>query len=176
MQDYPIAMEITIKLQDVQPATWRTLLVPISIRYDQLHVLLQLAFGWENEHLYGFWPKGHRDQQYLAVLDEFYDDPTDLTTDQAYPYPDLAAGPVIYEYDFGDSWDHEISLKHVLTAAELDNRQLPSCVRGSGPNRQEDSRGMADADGDAYDRKAINQLLAKWAKAGDQLISGPGYY
>ncbi len=39
------ALEILIELKDVKPAVSRKLIVPVTIRYDQLHVLLQLAFG-----------------------------------------------------------------------------------------------------------------------------------
>ncbi|MCI1553078.1 MAG: plasmid pRiA4b ORF-3 family protein [Levilactobacillus sp.] len=165
MPEKPIAMEITIKLKDVRPATWRTLLVPIDIRYDQLHVLLQLAFGWENEHLYGFWPKGKREQMYVQSVDE-WGDSADMPASQGHLYTDVAVGPVIYEYDFGDSWEHVITLKHLLTATQLAGRQLPSCVRGSGANRLEDARGKGvDGQGDRYNREAVNLLLAHWKTA-----------
>ncbi|MFC6289020.1 plasmid pRiA4b ORF-3 family protein [Levilactobacillus angrenensis] len=176
MQEKPVAMEITIKLKDVRLATWRTLLVPIDIRYDQLHVLLQLAFGWENEHLYGFWPKRHSDQMYVQSVDE-WGGLGDIPASQGHLYTDVAVGPVIYEYDFGDSWEHVITLKHVLTAPQLAGRQLPSCVRGSGANRLEDARGMSDeGQGDRYNRSAVNHLLAHWKTAEKAMNAEEGYF
>ncbi len=37
------ALLVSAKLKNTK--TWRNLLLPLTIRYDQLHVLLQLAFG-----------------------------------------------------------------------------------------------------------------------------------
>ncbi|WP_048733536.1 plasmid pRiA4b ORF-3 family protein [Levilactobacillus koreensis] len=172
----PVAMEITIKLEDVIPAVWRTLIVPISLRYDQLNVLLQLTFGWENEHLHLFHPKGNQDREYVPEPDNGSANSmfglVEIGTNEAYPYQDLIAGPVIYKYDFGDCWEHEIRLKHLLTFNELDGRTLPSCVRGSGAAPGEDARGLGEDEDVSvpYDRKALNTQLEKWATAGNSLL------
>ncbi|MCF0173522.1 MAG: hypothetical protein HUJ91_07355 [Bacteroidales bacterium] len=36
------------------PKVKRTLSVPASMTFQQLHGIIQIAFGWENEHLYDF--------------------------------------------------------------------------------------------------------------------------
>lgn len=166
--DLAVAMEIKIKLLDVKPATSRTLRVPLGLRYDQLHVLIQLAFGWENEHLYAFQPY-KQDVQYMEDIDPLMADlgtPAELSR-MNYVYPDLVKGPVMYTYDFGQNWEHEVTLNKVLTFSELGKLPLPSCLTGRGNNRLEDSDGELGA---PYDRQKINDRLELWSRAGDQLI------
>jgi Plasmid pRiA4b ORF-3-like protein len=43
---------LRIKLDDVEPAVVRRLEVPLTIRLDRLHLVLQAAMGWTNCHLY----------------------------------------------------------------------------------------------------------------------------
>lgn len=162
-----IAMELKIKLLDVKPATWRTIRVPLTIRYDQLHVLIQLAFGWENYHLYSFRPQG-QDKEYLAAPDEFSMSPeSDMLAKDGYVYLDVVQAPVIYTYDFGEDWQHEIKLNKVLTFAELGQQHLPSCVTGRGNNRLEDGN---EGVGAPYDKTRIEEGFDLWAGAGEQLI------
>ncbi|MFB9769264.1 plasmid pRiA4b ORF-3 family protein [Lactiplantibacillus modestisalitolerans] len=169
MKNPTVAMEIKVKLLDVQPAASRTLQVPLSLRYDQLHTLIQLAFDWENYHMYAFQPKGTTDQ-YLAQPDPFADsfgEPAKLAAEH-FVYPDLANGPVTYTYDFGADWRHEITLNRLLTFSDLDTAQLPICKSGRGNNRVEDD----GQPGTPYNRKHINRLFALWARAGEQMIIG----
>ena len=43
---------LRIKLNDVKPGVVRRLEVPLAIRLDRLHLLLQAAIGWTDSHLY----------------------------------------------------------------------------------------------------------------------------
>jgi len=43
---------LRIKLNDVEPGVVRRLEVPLAIRLDRLHLLLQAAIGWTDSHLY----------------------------------------------------------------------------------------------------------------------------
>ena len=43
---------LKITLNDVKPAVLRRVEVPLSIRLDRLHLVLQAAMGWTNSHLY----------------------------------------------------------------------------------------------------------------------------
>ena len=102
-------MECTIELRDVTPRAWRRLLVPASVRLRKLHGMVQAAMGWEDCHLHSFdigedrygmqfddYPEGELDEQSVTVL--------------------RAVGAQErfgYEYDFGDSWEHEISVTSI---------------------------------------------------------------
>jgi Plasmid pRiA4b ORF-3-like protein len=43
---------LRIKLDDVEPAVVRRVEVPLTIRLDRLHLVLQAAMGWTNSDLY----------------------------------------------------------------------------------------------------------------------------
>jgi hypothetical protein len=43
---------LRVKLDDFEPAVMRRLEVPLTIRLDRLHLVLQAAIGWTNSHLY----------------------------------------------------------------------------------------------------------------------------
>ena len=43
-----------ITLDGVEPSVARTLLVPVNLRLDRLHLVIQAAMGWEDAHLYAF--------------------------------------------------------------------------------------------------------------------------
>jgi len=163
------AIEILVKLKDVKPTVSRKLVVPSTIRYDQLHVLIQLAFGWMNYHLSNFQPTHQRDLEYTSYIDDMSDFVKQIPMDQAYVYPDLQKDTVIYTYDFGENWEHEITLKRTLTFDEITDIQIPSCTWSRGANCAEDG-GAADS-ALPFNRQALNDRLALWARAGEQLIS-----
>ena len=43
-----------ITLDGVEPSVTRTLQVPVTLRLDRLHLVIQAAMGWEDAHLYAF--------------------------------------------------------------------------------------------------------------------------
>jgi len=45
-------VRLKITLDDVEPAVQRWVEVPLQIRLDRLHLVLQAALGWSNSHLY----------------------------------------------------------------------------------------------------------------------------
>jgi len=46
--------QLKVTLRDTDPAIWRRLLVPGEISFRDFHQVLQVAMGWENDHLYEF--------------------------------------------------------------------------------------------------------------------------
>jgi hypothetical protein len=128
---------LRIQLADVEPPVWRRLLVPGSLRLDKLHAVIQAAMGWTNSHLHAFVIEARR---YGMHLDDYPDDEIDehdVTVMQAIGKTDHFE----YEYDFGDSWDHEIVVerfsRHPLglkfaVCLEGENACPPEDVGGSG--------------------------------------------
>ncbi|SPJ25954.1 hypothetical protein PAA8504_03810 [Palleronia abyssalis] len=45
---------LKITLEAIEPVVSRTLEVPVDIRLERLHLVIQAAMGWENYHLYEF--------------------------------------------------------------------------------------------------------------------------
>ena len=54
MSTRPAIARLKVTLEDVEPAVMRRLDVPLRIRLDRLHLVLQAAMGWTNSHLYEF--------------------------------------------------------------------------------------------------------------------------
>lgn len=102
-------IDCTIELRDVEPRVWRRLLVPGSVRLDKLHRIFQAAMGWDDHHLHAFEIGGDR---YGMQFDEYPDgelQEKDVTVITAIGSNERFA----YEYDFGDSWEPEITLHRV---------------------------------------------------------------
>jgi hypothetical protein len=50
----PNAVQIHVALDDIEPAIWRRLVVPLHVTLVQLHHILQAAVGWTDAHLHEF--------------------------------------------------------------------------------------------------------------------------
>jgi len=132
--------QLKITLRDVRPPIWRRVFVTDTTTLHQLHWIVQAAMGWTNSHLHQF------------IIDEEY---------YSEPMPELDDwGPVVknekrvrlsalslepkrkftYEYDFGDSWRHEILVEKVF-APEAGAR-YPQCVAGKRACPPEDCGGV----------------------------------
>ena len=49
---------LKVTLDGVKPTVMRRLVVPLTIRLDRLHLVLQAAIGWTNSHLYEITARG----------------------------------------------------------------------------------------------------------------------
>jgi hypothetical protein len=97
-------LQLRITLEEVHPPVWRRLLVPGSVRLDKLHRVFQAAMGWEDRHLHSF----HVGD---ALFGTQFDDYPDGELDEKSVTVVGAVGETrrfAYEYDFGDSWRHEV--------------------------------------------------------------------
>jgi hypothetical protein len=97
-------LQLRISLMDVTPTIWRRLLVPGEIKLSKLHTIFQAAMGWEDYHLHYFEIDG---QRYGMPDDDWDNDDID---EETVVLADLITGRTrfFYEYDFGDSWRHEV--------------------------------------------------------------------
>jgi hypothetical protein len=134
--------ETRITLKHVDPPIWRTVLVDGNIRLDMLHDVIQAAMGWEDAHLHAFHSKG---KTYMPETGGEFE-PSGSTTD--FTLRDLApheGDHIEYEYDFGDGWQHEISVMRI--AAFDAHVNAPAVIDGENACPPEDcggSWGFAD--------------------------------
>ena len=110
---------LAITLDDVKPPVRRRIEVPLSIRLDRLHRVVQIAMGWEDYHLYEF--RIGRDIAY-GVPDPHWDFPGSSTrsakqTTLASLLAQTRNKTFKYVYDFGDDWRHTVKLE-ALSAPE----------------------------------------------------------
>jgi hypothetical protein len=131
----PRALQLKVTLKNIKPAIWRRVLVSEDMTLADLHLILQVAMGWENYHLHGFTIHGQRfgppdPDDFVPVVDE----------------RKHRIGALVhkgtkfeYEYDFGDGWEHTILVEAVRepTATET----MPSCLEGKRACPPEDCGG-----------------------------------
>lgn len=102
---------LNIKLEDVEPAVVRRVEVPLAIRLDRLHLVLQAGFGWTNSHLYEF---RARDLGWSVPDPDFGDGPLDARKARlANVLEDTGARSLKYLYDFGDGWEHTLRIERI---------------------------------------------------------------
>lgn len=102
---------ITVILEDVEPQVRRNLIVPINLRMDRLHRVLQIAFGWTDSHLYEF---RYQDTGWGIPDHEFDSDIRDASKATLFHIlQETDAHAITYLYDFGDGWEHTIRINSV---------------------------------------------------------------
>jgi hypothetical protein len=129
--------QLKVTLREVAPPIWRRMLVPANITLGRLHFVLNEAMGWTCSHLHSF-SMGDR-----TFGDPRLDEDGELDfEDERKVKLDTLVGPgqaLRYEYDFGDSWEHDIVVEAVL---EADHRlDYPLCVAGARACPPEDCGG-----------------------------------
>lgn len=129
--------QLRIELLDVEPTIWRRILVPGSIKLHKLHVVLLWTMGWSGGHLHEF-VIGH---DHYGEPDPDFDTPPQVQREDRVT---LAAAlgsrkSFIYLYDFGDGWEHQVTVEKILPA---DPRlKLPQCLDGANACPPEDVGG-----------------------------------
>lgn len=146
-EDGAAALQLKITLAGSTPPVWRRVLVPADIRLDQLHDVVQVSFGWEDQHLHQF-SVGHpyrADTVYAVPRSDPFGDRSrgpQVVDERRVALRDVApdvGSKLSYLYDFGDDWLHEISVEKVLDAVD---QPLPACLAGRGMAPHEDSGGV----------------------------------
>ena len=89
----------------------RRIEVPLGIRLDRLHLVIQAAMGWTDSHLYEIragdagwgvpdpdWGRGPLDARKARLVDVL---------------EDVGVKTLQYLYDFGDGWEHTIKIERI---------------------------------------------------------------
>jgi hypothetical protein len=116
--------QVRISLADVTPEVWRRVAVPGAYTLDRVHRVVQYAMGWQNYHLHSFEIEG------VQYGEPDPDGELDLR-DELEVRLDAVAGKdsrFVYTYDFGDWWEHEITVEAIYPP-EPDIR-YPLCIEG----------------------------------------------
>ena len=127
---------IKITLTHIRPPVWRRIQVPADTKLGKLHRILQEAMGWYDTHLHAF----HVGHETYGIPDgEFVDDET--INERNVPLDKIAVegDKLIYEYDFGDGWEHELLVEQVLPAEK--GKRYPLCLAGQRACPPEDCGG-----------------------------------
>lgn len=105
---------LKITLDDVEPEVVRRVEVPLSIRIDRLHGVLQAALGWTNSHL---WELRAGETGWGVPDRDWGDGPNDAAEATLVDVlEDTGARKLTYLYDFGDGWEHTIRIEYIVAA------------------------------------------------------------
>lgn len=133
--------QIKIVLLGSKPVIWRRLEVPGHANLGWLHAVLQTALGWTNSHLHHFLTNDARYSDPRCNEDLGFGDEPDRNENQftLMQIAPKAGARFGYEYDFGDSWEHEITVEKILPAAAV---TTAVCVDGARACPPEDCGGV----------------------------------
>ena len=139
----PATYQLQVFLNETDPLIWRRLQVPGNANLGWLHAVLQIAMGWTNSHLHQFICGEHVYSDPSFELQEYEGDPPVLDEGKATVAKLLRkiGDGLVYDYDFGDSWEHMVIVEQILPAASL-KRSTAVCVTGARACPPEDCGGV----------------------------------
>lgn len=126
---WPLAWLLRIELRDLKPAIYREVMVSPDMTLRRLHAVIQAAMGWESAHLYGFAVPGRgRQGRFWGVpssariqppgdsdgMDWMDGEPRRDTAVKLRQVLHAPGDKLLYLYDFGDDWEHLVTLKSVV--------------------------------------------------------------
>jgi len=133
--------QIKVALNNSKPPIWRRILVADTTKLDQLHNVLQTVMGWQDYHLHMF-----------TINEQIYGDPEDDETgeigtinEKRYRLNELVGREGFkfrYEYDFGDSWLHDLFVEKILPSEK--GVRYPLCIAGKRACPPEDVGGIGE--------------------------------
>ena len=139
-----VTYQLRIVLRRTKPPIWRRVLVPPSMHLDTLHHLIQVVMGWEDCHLHMF----RKGDQSFSIPSPWDGDfmmpgtPRDLD-ERKYRINQLLKREkdwMTYMYDFGDDWEHKVTLQKILPYDPA--VRLPACISGRRQCPPEDCGGV----------------------------------
>lgn len=150
---------LKIVMENTHPPVWRRIMVPDRITFADLHQMIQIVFGWENDHPHEFcipidyiiiddakegWRRGKHYQEEKTLIDPFI---------RSYKW-------IRYTYDFGDDWRHKIQVEK--TDEEYEGRSA-MLLKAKGDNFEEDSGGVWNSElseRPVFDKESVEKKLA----------------
>jgi len=129
--------QLKVTLKGSKPPIWRRMQITSETTLVQLHRILQCVMGWEGSHLYQFVIGG------VAYGDPGMVGEWDIEDARTVILEALVRGEkfkFLYEYDFGDSWEHELLVEKLLPLDE--GKRYPVCLTGKRACPPEDCGGV----------------------------------
>jgi hypothetical protein len=136
VDDSPV-FQLKVSLKGSKPPIWRRIQVRGSITLYKLHQILQLAMGWTDSHLHQFIAQG----AYYGMAGAEWG--LEVKNEQRVKLGQIVANVkdrFVYEYDFGDGWEHVIVVEEVLPPEP--GVRYPLCLKGKRACPPEDVGGI----------------------------------
>ena len=137
-----MGFQFKIQIQGLnKPPVWRKVAVPANFTFLKFHQVIQVAFGWEDYHLFEFRDKEYQSKIRISVPveDDFFDpgffaEVKDASIMKLSDIFNDKFRKLLYVYDFGDNWVHEITLESICD----DKQKKAICLSGKGACPPED--------------------------------------
>lgn len=101
---------LLVQVDEVSPAVLRRVLVPLAMRLDDLHFVLQIAIGWQNCHPFEFEAGGKT----WGLVDRD-------SRDNPLPAESVTLANIVqhgntfrYSYVFGEDWQHQVTVESIV--------------------------------------------------------------
>lgn len=136
VDDSPV-FQLKVTLKESKPPIWRRIQVRGGTTLYKLHDIFQVVMGWTDSHLHQFIVRG----EYYGTPDPDWGG--DVKSERRVKLGGIVAGPkdrFVYEYDFGDGWEHAIVVEKVL--APEPGVRYPVCLAGKRACPPEDVGGV----------------------------------
>jgi hypothetical protein len=109
----PTIYRLKVTLRGSRPPIWRRVEVRSDITLARFHDVLQLVMGWTNSHLHQF----RRGSTYYGPANPDLD--MEQQNERRVRLNSVLRKPkdkMVYEYDFGDGWEHDVVLERSTAA------------------------------------------------------------
>lgn len=138
------AYELLITLDLEVYKVTRKIIVPSGITLTKLHKVLQHVFDWKNYHQYTFtvfYKDKNIPKTELVPSNEFIENDDNVVLIEKHILSEFLpeCKSIIYTYDMGDNWEHEIQLIRVID--EFD-KESPYLLEATGQTPPEDVGGV----------------------------------
>jgi pRiA4b ORF-3-like protein len=136
--------QIKVALKNSKLPIWRRIEVRSDATLGELHEIIQTAMGWANSHLHHFIVGKSPNLRFIGSPAPYeVDDMTDEENEDQITLGQVLSATkskMTYEYDFGDSWEHEVVLEKIVEAEAI--AHYPRCVAGENACPPEDVGGV----------------------------------
>ncbi len=129
-------LTLKVNLSGTCPRIWRQLQVPLKAALHQLHMILQVAMGWEDLHFYDF-----------KISGRCYSGPYYGVEEEAHPLrtvrlSELSLSPgKSFSYEYDHCWLHRLE---VVSTDESSEKPLPECTDGQRSCPPEHCEGVSE--------------------------------
>jgi hypothetical protein len=134
--------QLEVTLRYTHPPIWRRVQVSSHASLATVHQVLQRLFGWEDEHLHEF--EAGRRRFGRPRPDDGWGDDARVEDERRVTLGRVAprkGARLLYRYDFGDDWQHDIVVEEILPADPA--IRVPRCLDGRRAAPPEDCGGPA---------------------------------
>ena len=134
-------LQLKVLLRDVHPPVWRRVRLPDSLSIADLHRVIQILMGWDDDHLHLF--RIHGRDYGIAYLGGpgFGEDAAAVPLAW---FRFRATERLLYEYDFPAGWQVEVRVEKVIPAASGEIHHIPVCIAGREPGPPDGCDGPRD--------------------------------